>query len=445
MTPDVTWQLAAFAARPPSLDPDGSVCQAGRRATANAVGVGIGGSRSDAAGQAFAVATSLGTSKLCSLLGRDEHLSPTWAAFVNAVAMRADEYDDIDLGTLVHPGAPVVAAALAVGELTHATGSRVLEAVILGIEVAVRVARCLGPGHTERGWDGTGTAGHLGATAAAGRLFELDPAHMASALGIAATQAAGLGAAMGTMTGPLHAGKAAANAVEGSLLARRGFTGPRAGIEGRRGFGQAASPNPDYTAALADLGERWHIEDSTFNRYACGTLAHPAVDAALALRRHLENGGELIAAELKVNPLALDMMGIRNPSNGLESKFSLSHCVAVALVDGRAGPEQFATERALDPVVGQVRLKVQARPDGRIARDQARLEIVLEDSRTYAHAVMGPSGGPARRLTDAELVRRATDSARPVLGERAGRPVELAFTIDRLASVRELLASGSPR
>ena len=442
MTPDVTWQLAAFAARPPALDSEGSVWRAGRRATAHAVGVGIGGSHSDTAGRALAVARSLGTSEFCSLLGRNERLSPTWAAFVNAVAMRVDEYDDVDLETLVRPGAPVVAAALAVGEFTHATGSRVLEAVIVGVEVAVRIARCLGPGHTERGWDATGTAGHFGATAAAGRLLELDPVQMASALGIAATQAAGVGAAMGTMTGPLHAGKAAANAVEGSLLARRGFTGPGTGIEGRRGFGQAASPNPDYPAALADLGERWHVEDSTCNRYACGILGQPAVDAALALQPYLGNGGDLIAAELTVNPLALDVMGIRNPSNGLESKFSLSHCVAVALVDGAAGPAQFVTTRALDPVVGRVRLKVQPRPDRRVARDQARLEIVLEDGRTYAHAATDDGGGAAHRLTDAELIRRATDSAHPVLGELARRYVERAFTIDRLASVRELLGSG---
>lgn len=343
MTPDVTGQLASFAVRTHALDPAGDAYRVGRRTIATAVGLGVGNSHTETVERALAVVRSLGTAASCSLLGRSERVSATWAAFINGIAIHLDDSGNVDPATLVPHGAPVVAAALAVGEFAGATGRGVLEAVIVGLEVTIRVSLCLGPGHFERGWEPTGTAGHFGAAAAAGRLLKLDPSQMASALGIAATQAAGLRVASGTMTGPFHRGKAAANGVEACLLARRGFTGPATGIEGRRGFAQAASPNPDYSAALAGLCERWYVEHSTAKTYASGTTAHPA--------------------------------------------------------------------------------------DGHIC----------------SREVVSDGAGPSRPPTDAEIVRKAANAARPVLGQRAAECIELALAIDGLSLVQELLQAVRPR
>lgn len=446
MTEPATQELASFAVEAQDLEHADGVWHAGRRTFVNAFGVGVGGAQRSAVERALLALRQLGTAPSSSVLGRGERLSPTWAAFVNALAIHVDDYDDTHLATVVHPGAPVVSTAIAAGEVVGASGRELLEAVIVGVEVAIRVGLGLGTAHFDRGWHLTGTAGHFGAAAAAGRLFGLNAEQMSCALGIAATQAAGLQAALGTMTKPLHPGKAAANAVEAALLARRGFTGPITGIEGRRGFAQAASPRPDYSAMLSGLGTMWHTEANTFKPYACGIVSHPAIDAAIALHHDIDHQASVTAATARVNPIVLDVMGIRDPKTGFEAKFSVYHCVAVGLIHGSAGPDQFTTECARGPAVRTLCAKLDVVLDDGFARDKAALEVQFEDGHTHSHQVAHARGSEARPLNDEELARKATDAACSVLGDRvAAECIELAFAVDSLPTLTELLDAATPQ
>ena len=137
--------------------------------------------------------------------------------------------------------------------------------MIVGTEVALRVGDGICPGHFDRGWHLTGTAGHLGAAAAAGRLFGLDTTAMVVALGIASTEAAGLQEALGTMTKCLNPGKAASDGIEAALFAQQELTAPRDPVEGRHGLAEVMAPKADYAAVmLAGLGEQWEIEINAF-------------------------------------------------------------------------------------------------------------------------------------------------------------------------------------
>lgn len=442
MTTSVTATLAAFAGDGAALPEE--VRHAGRRTVLNAVALAVGAARHPAAEAALAAARALGTPPQAGLLGRPERLGLTWAPLVTGIAVHVEDYDDTHLATVVHPGAPVVPAALAAAEWVGADGAAALDAVVVGVEVAARVGLGLGPGHFDRGWHLTGTAGHVGAAAAAGRLLGLDHAAMVSCLGLAATQAAGLQEALGTMTKPFHPGKAAADGVEAALLAAEGFTGPPAALEGRRGLLAVAAPKPDPDAVVAGLGTVWETCRNTFKPYACGIVSHPVIDGAVALRGRVPDPEAVTAVTVTVNPVVLDVMGIADPVDGLQSKFSVYHCFAVGLLDGVAGPAQYTDERARAPEVAALRAKVRVVGDPAVARDEAHVEVRTRDGATVAHHVEHATGSEQRPLSDAQLAHKARLVVGPVLGAATDAFVDLASRLDGLSGVDVLVAASQP-
>jgi 2-methylcitrate dehydratase PrpD len=178
-------------------------------------------------------------------IGRPDVTTPLRAAFLSALAIG-------DAGTVA---APVVCAAFALGEALDAAGATVLDAIVAGTEIAVRLEQSLGAGHIARGWDTRGTCGRAGAAIAAARVLTVQRDAMRDAFGIAATAAAGLRSAAGTMTSALIPAEAAADGIEAALLARAEFTGAALAIEGRRGMAALMTATFDPAVAVAGLGE----------------------------------------------------------------------------------------------------------------------------------------------------------------------------------------------
>src|SRR4249920_74710 len=154
------------------------------------------------------------------------------AALANGVAGHAMDYDDTQLSTskeavyglLTHPTTPVLAALLAVGEKAKISGEEFVLAYILGVEVECRIADAINPRHYQSGFHSTATMGGIGAAMAVGKILGFKEELLIRALGIAASMASGLRENFGTMTKPLHAGRAAENGVTAALLAQAGFT-----------------------------------------------------------------------------------------------------------------------------------------------------------------------------------------------------------------------------
>jgi 2-methylcitrate dehydratase PrpD len=441
----VTRDLADFVSRRAPGEYPPAVAAAGRRTVANAVALAAGAASHPAVTTVLEVVAELGGEGNAWVLGTDVRLPAQWAALVNGVAVHVEDFDDTHLETVVHPGAPVVPAALALAEHLDAGGRELLDAVVLGTEVALRVALAAGSGHFDRGWHLTGTAGHFGAAAAAARVLGLDPKATANALGIAGTQAAGLQVALGSMTKPLHPGKAAMDGVEAALLAARGFTGPTDVVESRRGFASVMSPDPHLERATEQLGEDWEVERNAFKPYACGIVSHPAIDAALALRVEVDSPFEVAEMTVRVNPVVLDVMGVEDPRDGLESKFSVYHCVAVGLIDGAAGPGQYSDERATADDIRATRALVAVQTDGNVARDEAWISARLKDGTRREHHVAHARGSEARPLSDDELREKARLVAGGRLGEdKVDTLVGLALRLDELQHASTLAAATHP-
>src|SRR5439155_23391072 len=256
-------------------------------------------------------------------------------------------FDDTHMGGVVlHASSPVLAGLFALAERAPVSGADLMLAYAVGFEAGVRVGRTA-PGHHKGGWHLTGTLGSIAAGAAAGKLLELDTQHLAYAIGIAATQAAGMQQNRGTMCKSFHAGKAAANGVLAALLAEQGFDSTDEMIEGKRGFCRIYSDKAAPELVLEELGTRWEIARNGHKPYACGVVLHPALDAMIALRSaHVRTPAEIARVELAVHPFAVRITGLADPETGLQSKFSIYHAAAAAYLDGCAGIAQLTDERA---------------------------------------------------------------------------------------------------
>jgi 2-methylcitrate dehydratase PrpD len=293
---------------------------------------------------------------------------------------------------------------LALSEYRPVDGAALVNAFVVGVEVECRVSDAVAPSHYEMGWHATGTAGIFGAAAACSRLLGLSEQQTLWALGIAATQSAGLREMFGSMSKSLHPGRAAQNGLAAALMAAQGFTSSEQGIEGRRGFAHVLSRSANLDAAVKDLGETRAIMANTYKPFACGLVIHPVIDGCLQLRRKLAPAADAIARiDLRVNPLVLELTGKATPTTGLEGKFSVFHSAAVALIDGTAGEAAYADSRVRSRDVVALRDKVRATADRTFRKESAEVAIEMKDGSRHVVVVEDCVGSLARPMTDAEL------------------------------------------
>lgn len=419
-----TTALLAVARRP--------VSDAARRRAALHVLDWLGATRagaSTAAGRAFTaygMARAPGPCSAAGVGGRE----PAVAALVNGALAMALEFDDVHLAARVHPGPVVIPAAVAVAERLDSAGPALLDAVVRGYEVAIRVAEAAGPGH-RRYWHSTATCGCLGAAAAAADLLELDDDRWLHALGSAGTQAGGLWQCRleeGAMSKLLHAGRAAEAGVVAAELAASGVTGARFILDGPLGF-LAAMCEGDGDPRALTRGGGWRIAETGLKPWPTCAYAHPPIEATLELRARAGDGApERI--EVDTHRDAIDFSSCAEPATPERARFSIEHCVATAWLRGAVALEDFAPERLSDAEVAALRGRVTVRegPD-----DGATVTLIGPGPRRERATCQAPSP-----MTEAEVAAKA----RSLLafsgdGERA---VEAA-----VAGVLSLADGGSAR
>ena len=251
------------------------------------------------------------------------------------------EVDDLHRASVVHPGCVVVPASLALASRRGVSGVDLLISVLQGFEACCRVGMAVGPGHY-RIWHNTATCGPFGSAMAAACLMDLTAEQATHALGNAGTQSSGLWQFLdtGAMSKHLHAGRAAEAGVVAADLARHGFTGPPEILEGSRGFFQATCPDPELENLLAAPAAPWQLRNTSIKPWPCCRHTHPAIDAALELAESVDSSGVAKVAVETYRP-ALDVCDRPLPTSEYEAKFSLQHCVAAALNDGRVVFDSF--------------------------------------------------------------------------------------------------------
>ena len=374
-----------------------------------------------------------------TLLGRRERTDILNAALINGISSHVLDFDDTHPVTLVHPSGPVASAVLALAEWRGASGRDLINAFVTGVEVECRVARAVLPAHYEIGWHITATAGVFGAAAACARLLGLDHERTVWALGLAATQAAGIREMFGSMAKSLHPGRAAQNGLAAALMAEAGFTSSASGIEGKRGFANVLSTTVDMAKCVEGLGERYDLLGNTYKPFACGLVIHPAIDGCIRLRD--EQGvraADVVRIDLKAHPMVLELTGKKTPQTGLEGKFSVFHSAAVALIDGAGGEAQYADARVNDADVVALRAKVHAEVQPGMALDATQVTITLANGTRHEIHIEHCLGSQQKPMTDAQLDAKFRAQCEPVVGvARSQSALALLRRFESLADVRE--------
>jgi 2-methylcitrate dehydratase PrpD len=300
---------------------------------------------------------------LSGLAGQDH---PAMTALVYGALAHCRDFDDTFLDSVVHPGSPVVSAALAAGEALGAADEDVGAAIVAGYEAAARIGAAAGRRFHARGFHATGVVGPLAAALAAARVHRLSPQATADAIGLAASMSGGLMAFAddGSWSKWLHAGWAAHGGIVAAQLAAQGFRGPHGALDGRHNLFAAfiALTAPAVDELCGDLGRRWAGSAAHFKYYPCAHVIQPYLDAAIALREEHRFGIDaIIQVTCAIAPWAVPIVceprtRKLRPESDMDAIASLPYQVAVALADGRVDLEALgAASRARPEVLGLAR------------------------------------------------------------------------------------------
>jgi 2-methylcitrate dehydratase PrpD len=397
-------------------------------------------------------------SRTATVIGSDLRSPVRFAAFANAIGIHADDYDDTQLavaedrvyGLLTHPTAPVLPAALAAAETRSMSGKELMLAYNVGVEVECKIAEAIAPRHYEDGFHTTGTVGALGAAAAMAKIYGFDRAHVVIALGIAASEAAGLRENFGTMTKPFHAGRAAESGVVAADFAALGWTAADSILEAPRGFFKAEGGGFDAAAIAGKLGKPWTFVSPgvSLKPFPSGSLTHPGMTAMLRLiAEHHITADQVEHVRIGTNRNSPNALIYHQPKDSLQAKFSMEFCMAVLLLYGKAGLGEFNDELVNRPQVRQMiaRIEFGVDPVAEAAgynKMTTIIEIRLKDGRTISGRADVAKGNPANPMSYEEVAAKFLDCARfakwPIASAKA--IVEMVRGIGQLPDVKALTA-----
>ncbi len=390
------------------------------------------------------------------VFGDAARYTPGGAAFLNGALAHSLDFDDTHAAGSLHPGAPVIPAALAAGEMVGASGADVLAGIIAGYEMTCRIALALPAGeHYDRGYHPTATCGAFGAAAAAARVFGLDADGVANALGTVLSQTAGSlqFLANGAWTKRFQVGWAATNGLMAATLVREGFKGASEALEGKHGFMRSYAPNPNPERALQGLGSVWELMNTAVKPYPSCRYGHAGIDAALALRTANDiKPSEITSIRLGLPRAGMMLIGApadkkANPENVVDGQFSGPFVIAAALATGAMGWDSYALLN--DPAVRGLLSKVECVLDPEIEAEfptnmSGKLTIEAR-GRRFEQTVVVPKGEPSNFLSEAELRAKFAGLTDAILGaDRGARLAGAVLAIDTTNDISSLMRLAAP-
>lgn len=395
-------------------------------------GCALAGSREPLAGiLRDELATDAGAA---TVVGTDRRAPVPHAALVNGATGHALDYDDTNTVGGFHPSAPVLPAALAIAEVDGRSGADLLTAFIVGVEVGSRYGAAMGREHYDKGWHTTSSIGVLAATAAVAWLLELDHEQFGYAMGLAASQAAGVRANFATMTKPFHAGYAAERGLLSARLAARGFVANPAAFEGDAGLVHAAGTGEVHESA--DPG--WVVTRTLFKYHAACHGTHAAIESARQLLADLEPAS-VRKAVVVVSPETADVCRIDRPASGLELKFSLPATVALTLLgEDTADPATFTDERSRDEAMLALAGRVAVRASADVGPTAAVLRVETGSADREASFDIG-TPEPDLAVQEQRLRRKFELLAKPVVGPRTAQLAERFLAVQSAPRIADLL------
>jgi len=362
----------------------------------------------------------LDSSTACGVWGTAQRLSAPHAALANGTQVQGFELDDVHREGVLHVGAVVLPALMAVAELRRGmSGREFLTAAVAGYEVGPRVGLCMGQEHIGQGWHSGATLGVFSAGAGAARGLKLDADKTVHALGIAGTQAAGLMAAQyGAMVKRMHAGRSSQSGLYGALLAEAGFTGIADVFESEYGgFCTTFSRSQDrfkLAELTAGFGSVWQTMDVALKFYSCVGSNHTTLDALREMRSERAFGANDVEKIIvHASRVTVDHAGWKYGPAGIASaQMNLSFCVATLLLEGDCFVGQFGEKAIADRKRIALAEKVEVRADPEITargskfRHAVRVEVHLVDGGVLERAVETPRGSEPNFASEAQIVAK---------------------------------------
>lgn len=464
----LTAEIASFitgtrAARIPK-----EVMHLGKRSLLDGLGLALAGNAAESGHIVRSYLKTLGVplDRGATVIGTALKAPPRFAAFANGIAIHADDYDDTQLavakdrvyGLLTHPTAPALPAVLAIAERDNRSGLDLLTAFQIAVEVETKIAEAINPRHYADGFHSTATMGAIGAAAGAARLLGLNAAQTAQTLSLGASQAAGLRENFGTMTKPFHPGRAAESGVLAAELVRLGWTAAANGLEANRGFFKAAGGGYDPKAIHGKLGKPWTfaMPGVSIKPHPSGSLTHPGMGVMLELViKHDIKPSQVAKVRVGTNRHMQNTLIHRRPKNELQAKFSMEFCMAILLLERKAGLAEFTdaiVNRAdVQRMIGNIEFGVH--PEAEAAGYEKMttiIDIELKDGRTIGGSADFGKGSPANPMSDDEVAGKFIECATwgGLSKTSAGKIIDLVFNLEKVRGTRELtrlLAIGAPR
>ena len=454
-----TRNAAAFVENVTFADIPSEATRIGGRCLLDGLGLFVAGSEEHSVELLIEEAEQMGGRPDAFLLARGETKVPApMAARVLGTAGHAHDWDDSQVsvdpahvyGLLTHPTIPPLASALVMSQkLGNVDGKGFMLAFITGFEVECKISEWMLPQHYLRGMHSSGTVGTFGAYATAAKLLGLEGDPLRSGFGIAASFAAGIRCNFGTMTKPLHVGRAAENGVTAALLAARGFTGDPDALDGPWGFFAVQGGGVSGEKIAQGFGKTWSVVEPgvSIKPYPCGVLTHPTLDAMVKLVcDHDVKPDDIETVQVYAGTNILNPIRYPIAANHLQAKFSLPAALAMIALARKAGKREFSDAFVGSAAMQAMQRRITTELDPEIEKMgfdkmRSRIAIQLKDGRRIeGWADERYRGGPENPLTDADLEAKVRSCCDGVLdARRQSRLIETAWSVTQLRDAASLM------
>src|SRR5262245_2641644 len=454
-----TSAAAAFVENVGFADIPTEAMRIGTRCLLDGLGLFVAGSQEHSVRLLIDEAEQMGGRPDALLLGRGNKKVPAaMAARVLGTAGHAHDWDDSQVsldpahiyGLLTHPTIPPLTSALVMSQKPGGVdGKSFMLAFLTGFEVECKISEWMLPQHYVRGMHSSGTVGTFGAYTAAAKLLGLTGDKLRSGFGIAASFAAGIRCNFGTMTKPLHVGRAAESGVTAALLAARGFTADQDALDGPWGFFAVQGGGVSAEKVSQGFGKVWTIVEPgvSIKPYPCGVLTHPTIDLMLKLVTDYDVKPEDIDAVIVYAGTNI-LKPIRYPiaANHLQAKFSLPAALAMIALVRKAGKREFSDEFVGSAPMQAMQRRITTELDAEIEKMgfdkmRSRITIRLKNGRTVeGWADERYRGGPENPLSDENVEAKVRSCCEGVLNaEKQTALIDAGWSVAQLPDASKFI------
>jgi 2-methylcitrate dehydratase PrpD len=414
-TPGLTQYVGQFVLQTKYENIPTEVIELGKKSILDGFGLALAGSRAESGPISRKYIEQCGGNGKATVIGTSMKTSPRFAALLNGISIHADDFDDTQLaaakdrvyGLLMHPTVPVLPAIFALAEQQAVSGKEWLLAYQIGAEVECKIAEAISPRHYQDGFHTSGTCGPFGSAAACAKLLGFDLKKTLNSFGLAASQSGGLRENFGTMTKPFQAGHAAESGLVSAEMAALGWTAAEQILEAERGFFHATGGSYDPSAIMSRLGQPWTFADPgvSLKPYPSGSLTHPAMTELVRLIQvNNIQAADVEKVDVGANHNMTTTLLHHNPKTGLEAKFSMEFCIAILLLERKAGLSQFSDKVVQRPDVREMIRKInfyvdpQAESAG-FDKMTSILKITLKNGKVITGQAAFGKGSPANPMS----------------------------------------------